>query len=58
MVGGVALVVLGVIARAGKLTRQSAVGLRTKATLALLQHLPRQHLPRGARHASDRDDHM
>ena len=34
MVGGVALVVLGAIARAGKLTRQSAVGLRTKATLA------------------------
>ena len=34
MVGGVALVVLGLIARAGNLTRQSAVGLRTKATLA------------------------
>jgi uncharacterized membrane protein len=34
MVGGVALVVLGAIARAGKLNRQSAVGLRTKATLA------------------------
>ncbi len=33
-VGGVALVVLGANARAGKLTRQSAVGLRTKATLA------------------------
>jgi uncharacterized membrane protein len=34
MVGGTALVVLGAIARAGKLTRQSVVGLRTKATLA------------------------
>ena len=34
MVGGVALVVLGAIAGAGKLNRQSAVGLRTKATLA------------------------
>ena len=33
-VGGVALVVLGANARAGKLTRQSAAGLRTKATLA------------------------
>ena len=33
-VGGVALVVLGANARAGKLTRQLAVGLRTKATLA------------------------
>ena len=32
--GGVALIVLGVIARAGKLTRQSVVGLRTKATMA------------------------
>lgn len=34
MVGGTALVVLGAIARAGKLNRQSVVGLRTKATLA------------------------
>jgi uncharacterized membrane protein len=34
MVGGTALVVLGAIGRAGKLTRQSVVGLRTKATLA------------------------
>jgi uncharacterized membrane protein len=34
MVGGIALVVLGAIARAGTLNRQSAVGLRTKATLA------------------------
>jgi uncharacterized membrane protein len=34
LVGGTALVVLGAIARAGKLTRQSVVGLRTKATLA------------------------
>lgn len=34
MVGGTALVVLGVIARAGKLTRQPVVGLRTKTTLA------------------------
>jgi uncharacterized membrane protein len=34
MVGGTALVVLGAIARAGKLNRQSAVGLRTEATLA------------------------
>jgi uncharacterized membrane protein len=34
MVGGIALVVLGAIARAGKLPRQSVVGLRTKATLA------------------------
>ena len=34
MVGGIALVVLGVLGRTGKLTRQSIVGLRTKATLA------------------------
>ena len=34
MVGGVALIVLGVLGRTGKLTRQSIVGLRTKATLA------------------------
>ena len=34
MIGGIALVVLGAIGRAGKLTRQSVVGLRTKATLA------------------------
>lgn len=34
VVGGIALVVLGVTARAGKLTRQSAIGLRTKATMA------------------------
>ena len=34
MVGGTALVVLGALARAGKLTRQSFVGLRTKATMA------------------------
>ena len=32
--GGIALIVLGAIARAGKLTRQSVVGLRTKATMA------------------------
>ena len=34
MAGGVVLVVLGAMARAGRLNRQSAVGLRTKATLA------------------------
>ncbi len=34
MVGGIALVVLGATAGAAKLTRQSVVGLRTKATLA------------------------
>ena len=34
MVGGTALVVLGALARAGRLTRQSFVGLRTKATMA------------------------
>ncbi len=34
VVGGAALGVLGVVARAGKLTRQSVVGLRTEATLA------------------------
>ena len=34
MVGGTALVALGALARAGKLTRQSFVGLRTKATMA------------------------
>ena len=34
MLGGMALVILGAIARAGKLTRQSVVGLRTKATMA------------------------
>jgi hypothetical protein len=34
VVGGIALVVLGAVARAGRLTRQSFVGLRTKATLA------------------------
>ena len=34
IVGGIALIVLGAIARAGKLTRQSVVGLRTKATMA------------------------
>jgi len=34
IVGAIALIVLGVIARAGKLTRQSAIGLRTKATMA------------------------
>jgi uncharacterized membrane protein len=34
MAGGIALIVLGAIARAGKLNRQSVVGLRTKATLA------------------------
>ena len=34
MVGGVALIVLGALGRTGKLTRQSIVGLRTKATLA------------------------
>ena len=32
--GGLALIVLGAVARAGKLTRQSVVGLRTKATMA------------------------
>jgi uncharacterized membrane protein len=34
IVGGIALIVLGAVARAGKLTRQSVVGLRTKATMA------------------------
>ena len=34
MVGGIALVVLGALGRTGRLTRQSIVGLRTKATLA------------------------
>ena len=34
VVGGIALVVLGAIARGGKLPRQSVAGLRTKATLA------------------------
>jgi uncharacterized membrane protein len=34
MAGGIALVVLGAIARAGKLPRQSVLGLRTKETLA------------------------
>ena len=34
VLGGIALVVLGVLGRTGKLTRQSIVGLRTKATLA------------------------
>jgi hypothetical protein len=34
MVGGIALIVLGALGRTGKLTRQSIVGLRTKATLA------------------------
>jgi uncharacterized membrane protein len=34
MLGGAVLVVLGAIGRAGNLTRQSVVGLRTKATLA------------------------
>jgi uncharacterized membrane protein len=34
MVGGTALAVLGATARARKLTRQSVVGLRTKATMA------------------------
>jgi uncharacterized membrane protein len=34
MVGGTVLVVLAVFARAGKLTRQSFLGLRTKATMA------------------------
>lgn len=34
MLGGAVLVVLGAIGRAGKLTRQSVVGLRTRATLA------------------------
>lgn len=34
MVGGIALIVLGSLGRTGKLTRQSIVGLRTKATLA------------------------
>jgi uncharacterized membrane protein len=34
MVGGAALAVLGATARAGKLSRQSVVGLRTKATMA------------------------
>jgi len=33
IVGGIALIVLGAVARAGKLTRQSVVGLRTKATM-------------------------
>ena len=32
--GAIVLIVLGVIARAGRLTRQSAIGLRTKATMA------------------------
>jgi uncharacterized membrane protein len=34
MVGGIALVVLGATAGAGKLARQSVVGMRTRATLA------------------------
>lgn len=34
MVGGTVLVALGAFARAGKLTRQSVLGLRTKETLA------------------------
>lgn len=34
IVGGIALIVIGAIARAGRLTRQSVVGLRTKATMA------------------------
>ena len=34
VVGGIALIVLGALGRTGKLTRQSIVGLRTKATLA------------------------
>ncbi len=34
MVGGTVLVVLGAFPRTGKFTRQSFVGLRTKATLA------------------------
>ena len=34
VVGGIALVVLGAMARAGRLTRQSVVGLRTEATMA------------------------
>lgn len=32
--GGIALIVLGALARAGRLTRQSVVGLRTEATMA------------------------
>jgi len=34
MLGGAALVAVGAVGRSGKLTRQSIVGLRTKATLA------------------------
>jgi uncharacterized membrane protein len=34
MVGGIALIVFGALGRAGRLTRQSIVGLRTKVTLA------------------------
>lgn len=34
VLGGSALIVLGTVAGAGKLTRQSAVGLRTSATMA------------------------
>jgi len=34
VVGGIALIVLGTLGRTGKLTRQSIVGLRTKAMLA------------------------
>lgn len=34
MVGGIALIVLGALGWTGMLTRQSIVGLRTKATLA------------------------
>jgi uncharacterized membrane protein len=34
VVGGIALIVVGAMARAGRLTRQAVVGLRTKASLA------------------------
>ena len=34
VVGGIALMVLGLMARSGRLTRQMVVGLRTQATLA------------------------
>ena len=33
VVGGIVLIVLGALARAGRLTRQSVVGLRTETTM-------------------------